>query len=97
MEGAIKAAQEHIQNVSMRNQLKEKLSQMWPKYENAVCEKIREFFDLFRDEVKKAFESSNASNNLEKSIALLDGVGQSAMSKEKIDELREKMEEAGKC
>jgi hypothetical protein len=97
MEGALKAAQEHFQNVSMRNRLKEKLSQAWPKYDNAVCEKIREFFDFFREEVKKTFESSSASNNLGKSIALLDGVGQSGLSKERIDELREKMEVAGEC
>jgi small GTP-binding protein len=97
MEGAVKAALEHFQNASMRNQLKEKLSRAWPKYDDSVCEKIREFFDFFREEVKKAFESSSASNNLEESIALLDGIGQSALPKDKIDEYRKKMEEAGKC
>jgi hypothetical protein len=81
----------------MRNQLKEKLSQAWPKYDYSVCEKIREFFDFFREEVKKAFESSPASNSLEESIALLDGIGQSAIPKEKLDEYRKKMEEADKC
>jgi hypothetical protein len=97
MEGAIKAVLEHFQNASMRNQLKEKLSQAWPKYDNSVCEKIREFFDSFREEVKKAFESSNVSHNLEESIALLDGIGQLTLPKGKIDEYRKKMEEADKC
>ncbi|MDR1885875.1 MAG: dynamin family protein [Synergistaceae bacterium] len=97
IEGAISAVLEHFRSASMRNQLKEKLLQAWPEYDDSVCGKIREFFDFFKEEVKKAFEGSPASNNVKESIALLDGIGQLALPKEKIDEYRERMEGADKC